>query len=293
MDIAALRTYVHIVEEGSFAAAARRMGISKSMSSKYISDLEASLGVRLLTRSTRSVKPTVLGQEYYEKLKEVLETLSEANEIVRSAAAVAMGRLKITAPVSYSFKVLQPAILEFVEEYPEIQLEYMINDQCVDLVSEGFDAAIRIGDLEDSSMYVRRLASSKVHVVASPDYVKENGAPETPGDLLVHRCLYYTNLRSSGTWPFQQADTITYQKVKPVFSSNNGDIISMTAVAGKGVAFLPDFLVESELKAETLVPLLTDYSLPEMPVSVVYPSRKHVSASLKAFLDFITGFYSR
>lgn len=286
MDTAVLQTYVHIVEDGSFASAARRMGISKSMCSKYISDLEASLGARLLTRSTRSVKPTALGVEYYARVKEILDRLDRANEAVRTTSSHAAGHLKIGSPISYTLRVLTPYMLRFMRDYPDIQLEAVLDDKCADLIGDGYDAVIRIGELDDSSLYVRRLSGSRTHVVAAPSYLADRPAPQTPGDLSAHRCLHYSNMRGSGTWPFQHGNEVIYQKIHPNFTANNGDIIRAAAVAGLGIAFMPEFLVEEELRDGRLVPILTNYSLPEMPISLVYPTRKNMSAALKAFLDF-------
>ncbi|SEM57880.1 DNA-binding transcriptional regulator, LysR family [Gemmobacter aquatilis] len=289
MDTAILQTYVHIVDEGSFAAAARRMGISKSMCSKYISDLETSLGARLLTRSTRSVKPTTLGMEYYGKVKEILDRLQQANETVRSTSSHASGHLKVGAPISYTLRVLQPYLMRFTEDYPDVLLETVLDDSCTDLIGDGFDAAIRIGELDDSSLYVRRLHGSRVYVIASPGYVRDHGVPQKPSDLSNHRCLYYTNMRGSGTWPFQHGNEIVYQKIHPVFSANNGDLIRAAALAGKGIALMPEFMIEEDLRSGALVPLLSDYSLPEIPISLVYPTRKNMTAALRAFLDFTAG----
>lgn len=289
MDTTILQTYLHIVDEGSFAAAARRMGISKSMSSKYIADLETSLGARLLTRSTRSVRPTALGVEYYTKVKDVLYKLEQANEAVRSTSSHIAGPLKIGSPIAYTMKVLQPHIVQFMEDYPDVQLEAVLDDKCSDLIGDGFDAAIRIGDLDDSSLVVRRLHGARIHIVAAPAYLAQHGVPLKPAELAAHRCLHYTNMRGSGTWPFQIGNEITYQKIHPSFSANNGDIIRATAVAGKGLAFMPEFLIEEELRSGQLVPVLADYSLPDVPVNLVYPTRKNMTAALRAFLDFMGG----
>lgn len=288
MDTTVLRAYAFIVEEGSFSAAAQRLGISRSMCSKHINDLEASLGARLLTRSTRSVKPTAIGADYYVKVRRILDLLEEASESVRTETSTATGRLKIGSPVSYTLNALQPHILGFMAAFPSIQLEVVLDDRSSDLIADGFDAVIRAGVLEDTSMLARRLHGSPTHVVASPGYLRDHGVPRRPGDLVSHRTLYYTNLRGSGTWPFQLGADALHQKIHPAFSSNNGDIIRAAAAAGQGVAHLPEFIIGPDLKAGTLVPILTEYEMPELPISVVYPTRKHTSAALQVFLDFVT-----
>ncbi len=288
MDTAILQAYVHIVDEGSFAAASRRMGISKSLASKYIADLEADLGTRLLSRTTRSVRPTEIGTEYYRQVKEILSRLEEANETVRQVSKQARGRLRIGAPIYYTLSVLQPHVTRFVETYPEIQLELVLDDGRNDVIAEGLDAVIRIGELEDSSLLARRLRSASVLVVASPSYLAEHGRPMTPADLAGHRCLYYTNMRGAGTWPFRQNDEIIYQKVQPFFSSNNAEMIRLAALAGTGIAMAVDFMVAEDLEQGKLVQVLPEFTLPELPVSVVYPQSRGMTAAMRAFLDYLS-----
>ncbi|MFP1645800.1 LysR family transcriptional regulator [Pontitalea aquivivens] len=286
METNILRAYALIVEEGTFSAAALRLGISKSMCSKHISDLEQTLGARLLTRSTRSVKPTAIGVEYYAKVRRILDLLDEVNECVKLESATATGKLRIGSPVSYSLRLMQAHILQFLQDYPGIQLESVFDDRKSDLIAEGFDAVIRIGDLEDTSMVARRLDSVKTLVVATPDYLHQHGTPERPGDLASHKVIHYTNMQGAETWPFQKDDELIWQKVHPRFSSNNGEIIRLAALAGHGIAYLPEFLIAEDLQAGTLVPIMTEFRRPDLPVSIIYPSRKNPSAALKAFLDF-------
>ncbi|MDO9526218.1 MAG: LysR family transcriptional regulator [Gemmobacter sp.] len=288
MDTALMQCFVYVVEEGSFSAAANRMGISRSMCSKHISDLEQMLGSRLLTRSTRSVQPTPLGIEYFGKAKSILNQIEEAMDSVRRYSETPTGRLRIAVAVSYSHRALPPLIARFMRTYPDVQLDLVLDDQYRDLVKDGIDAAIRIGDLDDSNLYARRLYSAQMYLVASPDYVTQHGAPSQPSDLAQHRCLYYTNTRGTGTWRFRRGNDVIHQKVHPIFSANTGDMIVAAALAGQGVAPMPDFLIADELASGRLVPLMPDYTMPEIPVSVVYLSRKHQTAALRAFLDMLT-----
>jgi len=283
-----MQCFVLVVEEGSFSAAANRMGISKSMCSKHISDLEELLGSRLLTRSTRSVAPTALGVEYFGKAKSILSQIDEAMKSVRRYSETPSGSLRIAVAVSYSHKVLPPLITKFMRDYPDVQLDLVLDDKYRDLVKEGIDAAIRIGELEGSSLFARRLHGAQMYLVASPDYVARHGAPVQPSDLTRHRCLYYSNTRGAGTWRFIRGDEVVHQKVHPIFSANTGDMIVAAALAGLGVAPLPEFLIAEDLAAGRLVPLMPDYGMPELPVSVVYPSRKHQTAALRAFLEVLS-----
>ena len=282
-----MQSFVAVVEEGSFSAAARRLGLSKSLTSKRISDLEALLGVRLLTRSTRNVSATGAGSEYYQRLKGILGDLDAAHQAVRQQGDRPVGHLKITAPITYTRRVLQPALTRFMREYPEVMLEVVLDDGRRNLVEEGFDVAVVGGPLEDSSLYARRLRGSRVHIVAAPEYLARMGTPQTPADLIHHRILHYTNLRTARSWPFSCGKEIHHQKIEPAFAANNGDIIHATAVDGFGIAFLPEFLIEDELASGALVPVLVPFTLPELPIHLVYPHRKHASAALRAFLDLI------
>ncbi|MBY6090317.1 LysR family transcriptional regulator [Maritimibacter alkaliphilus] len=286
MDTVALQAYALIIEEGSFSAAARRLGISKSMCSKHISDIEARLGARLLTRSTRSVRPTAIGLDYYGKVRRILDLMAEADESVKAEVNTASGRLKIGAPLSYTNAVLQPHILRFCRNYPAIQLEMVLDDGIVDLIGQGYDAAIRVGELEDSALHARRIDSVSTFIVGAPAYLQEYGMPERPGDLAQHRALHYTNMRGAGTWPFRLGREVQHQKVHPAFMTNNGEMIRAAAVAGMGLAFMPEFLIRKDVEEGRLVSVLTEYEMPELPVNIVYPSRRNASAALRVLLDF-------
>lgn len=289
METAVLRTFLHIVDGGSFAEAARRMGISKSLCSKYISDLEASLGARLLTRSTRSVKPTAVGLDYSARVREILTQLDAATEAVRAISAQPSGPLKVGAPIFYTLRVLQPHMLRFIEQHPEIQLEAVLDDERADLVGDSFDAVIRIGDLDDSGLFARHLHDVRLMLVASPGYLAAHGVPVKPSDLSDHRSIYYTNLRGSGTWPFRRGNEVIHQKIVPVFQTNNGEMVRAAAMDGKGIAMMPVFMIDEELRDGRLVPILTDFFLPEIPVNLIYPSRRHMTAALRAFMEFMSG----
>ncbi|CAM3330012.1 LysR family transcriptional regulator [Paracoccus nototheniae] len=287
MDIKVLRIFVAIIDEGSFAAAARRIGISKSMCSKMISDLEADLGTRLLTRTTRAVTPTAAGLSFHASVSDVLSRLDSATEGIRTAAARPSGPLKVGAPVQYTLKVFQPHLMRFMEEYPDIQLDLVLDDSRSDLTRDGFDAVIRVGKLEDSSLHARHLQDACILLVASPEYIARHGQPRNPGELRDHQCLHYTNLPGSGTWPLRQGDEVIYQRITPIFSSNNGELLRALAVSGKGIALAPKFQVADDLAAGRLVPVMTDHALPGVPVNIVFSSRKLVTAALAAFLDFV------
>ncbi|MDZ5699787.1 LysR family transcriptional regulator [Chelativorans sp. M5D2P16] len=293
MQTTVLKSFLVVVEEESFSAAAKRLGISKSVCSKYISGLEAELGVRLLTRSTRSVRPTALGRQYFEKVRTILAELEAANDSVRDQSGKVGGQLKIGTPITYTLCTLRPLVLRFMKEYPDVRLELVLDDRHHDLIGQGFDAAISIGELDNSSLIARRLHGSRLQVVASPDYLAARGVPEHPRDLARHRSLYYTNVSGAETWTFHAGSGVIHQKIAPVFSSNNGDMIRSAALDGLGVSSLPEFLVADDLREGRLVRLLAGYEQPELPISLVYPSRKLATAALNAFLETIQRSYGR
>lgn len=287
LDIKALRAFAAVVEEGSFTAAAQRIVMSKSMCSKIIADLESFLGARLLTRTTRAVTPTAAGMSFYTEVGGILARLDAATEAVRSTTLHASGPLKLGAPVQYMLNVFEPHLLRFMTEYPDVQLDVVLEDARTDLTRDGYDAVLRIGLLEDSNLHARHLHDTPILLVASPDYIQARGNPGHPSDLRHHLCLHYTNLRGAGTWPLRQGTEVIYQKITPAFSSNNNELLRRLAIAGKGIALTPRFQVADDLEAGRLVAVMPDYGLPGAPVHVLYSSRKNVSAALSAFLDFV------
>lgn len=289
MDISVFRTFVSVVDEGSFAAAAGRMGISRSLCSKHVADLEADLGVRLLVRTTRKVTPTAAGLSYSRDLRDILARLDAATETVKAATASRSGALKIGSPIFYTLKVLQPHLLDFMERYRGIQLQVVLDDGTSDIVGDGFDAVIRIGNLADSTLHARRLHAVRILLVASPDYLARAGRPERPADLLRHACLHYTNLPGNLTWPLRRGSRTIRQPVRPSFSSNNTELLHSMALNGRGLALLPEFIVGDDIAAGRLSVLMTDYALPDLPVNLVYPSGKLMTGAMRSFLDFAAG----
>ena len=274
MDISVFRTFVSVVDEGSFSTAALRMGISRSLCSKHVADLEAHLGVRLLTRTTRKVTPTPLGLSYSRDLREVLARLDAATESVKAASGNLSGTLKIGSPIFYTLKVLQPHLLDFMERHRDVQLQIVLDDGASDIIGDGFDAVIRIGNLKDSTLYARKLHTVRI------------GRPELPAYLLRHDCLHYTNLPGNLTWPLRRGSRTIRQPVRPSFFSNNTELLHSMAVNGRGLALLPEFIIRDDVEAGRLVILMPEYALPDLPVSLVYPSGKLLTGAMRSFLDF-------
>lgn len=288
MDTNVFRTFVSVVDEGSFAAAAGRMGISRSLCSKHVADLEAHLGVRLLVRTTRKVTPTPTGLSYSRDLRDILARLDAATEAAKATTNPA-GALKIGSPIFYTLKVLQPHLLDFMEQYRNIRLQVVLDDGTSDIVRDGFDAVIRIGNLQDSTLHSRRLHSARILLVASPDYLARAGRPERPSDLLRHDCLHFTNLPGNQTWPLRRGGRTIHQPVRPSFSSNNTELLRSMALNGKGLALVPEFIARDDVATGRLSVLMTDYVLPDLPVNLVYPSGKLLTGAMRSFLDFMAG----
>ncbi|MEO0035871.1 MAG: hypothetical protein RLZZ501_1894, partial [Pseudomonadota bacterium] len=271
--LAALTAFAAVAEAGSFAAAARRLGRSTSRLSRQVAELEAALGSRLLHRTTRALTLTEAGRSYHEQVARILAELDAADLSVGRLQAAPRGRLRVAAPMSFGVLHLAPALPAFLDRYPEIDLDMAMNDRFVDLVEEGFDLAVRIGRLADSSLVARRLAPLRRVLCASPAFLAAHGTPRTPDDLARLPCLGYSNLLPQEDWSF--ADPVSGRpwpvRIKARLRVNNGDALRLAALAGVGLAPLPSFLVGPDLAAGTLVPLLDPYLRQEGAIHAVYP----------------------
>jgi DNA-binding transcriptional LysR family regulator len=283
-----MAVFAKVVDTASFAEAARHFGMSPAMVSKHVRTLEERLGVRLLNRTTRRVGATEVGQNYYERCLRILSELDDAERAAGDAQAAPRGLLRVTAPVSFSFRHLAPAIADYLSAYPDVSIDLNLNDHYVDLVAERFDVAIRVGHLADSSLMSRKLCSVAMMVCASPAYLEKNGAPREPGDLTKHNCLIYTYATQQTAWRFADRNGEEYVvRVNGRFLANNGDALRALAVKGAGLVFAPDFIVEDDLQAGRLVRLLPEFATGETPVHAVYPHSKFLSAKTRTFIDFL------
>lgn len=285
--LTALRAFVLVVETGSFSAAARRLPLSKSMVSRLVAALETDLGVRLLQRTTRSVTPTEAGRAYVERCQRILADLEEADQLVSQLQMVPKGILRISAPMSFGIRHLTPALPPFFHRYPDVQIDLSMSDRVVDLVEEGFDMAVRIGRLADSSLVARRLCGIRMCVCASPAYLDKHGTPHRPEDLAAHECLMSAALVATG-WRLLGADgKVATMPVGGRFHVNNGDANRAMAVAGCGIAYLPTFFVGDDLRAGTLVRLLDEFMPQDAAMHAVYPHGRHLSPKVRAFVDYL------
>ncbi|MBF0169154.1 MAG: LysR family transcriptional regulator [Alphaproteobacteria bacterium] len=285
--LACLRSFLRIAETRSFSEAARHLRLSKSLISRQISALEAELGVVLISRTTRRLSLTEAGLSYAERCSRVLADLDDADLAVSRLQVVPRGRLKVTAPMSFGTLHLSPALSSFIERYPEIEIDLALNDRYVDLIEEGFDLALRIGRLEDSSLIAKRLCPIRRVVCASPSYLESHGIPQIPADLLAHHCLSHSELGPS-QWRFcgLKGTTVTIDVKGPV-RVNNGEAMRHLALAGVGLVYLPSFFVGPDIRKGRLTPVLEAHSPQDAALFALYPHTRHLSPKVRAFVDFL------
>ena len=283
-----LLAFARVVEAGSFARAADRLDLSVSAVSRHVSDLEAHLGVRLLNRTTRRLSLTETGQTFYERCVQLLADLDEAEEAVTASAVVPRGTLRMTASISFGAGYLAPAIAEFQRRHPQLRFDIELSDRVVDLVDERIDLAIRIGDIGSQALIGRRIGTTQMVCCASPAYLARHGAPHTPADLAHHACLTYEYSSDGNVWRFKDAAGGQHDvKVTGLANSNNGAMLAALAVEGVGVTLEPDFIIAADVRAGRLVRLLRDHVPPTISINATYPSRRHLSAKVRAFIDFL------
>ncbi len=286
--LAAIEAFVRVAEAQSFSQAARRLRSSKSAVSRNVGALEFELGVRLFHRTTRSLTLTEAGRGYFERATRILADLEEANLAVSQLQSAPRGRLRVSAPMSFGFLHLAPALPDFLARYPEVAVDLAMNDRFVDLIDEGFDVAVRIGAMEDSSLIARKVAPIRRVVCASAAYFNSRGLPLSPDDLKGHDCLLNSNIASSQEWQFTALDGKSWPvEVKGRLSANNGDALRAAALKGLGIVNLPTFIVGGDLQAGALVTALDKFITQDMALSAVYPHSRHLSPKVRAFVDFL------
>jgi DNA-binding transcriptional LysR family regulator len=283
----AMEMFVRIVETGSFSAVAREMGTTQPTISKQLTGLEKRLKTRLLNRSTRRLSLTEPGADYYERCKRIIGEVRDAEGTVGLLQASLVGTLHINSSIALGQMFLTPAVLKFQQLHPGMTVELSLIDRFIDLVAEGVDVAIRIGRLADSSLVARRLGQSRRLIVATPDYLAKHGTPKTPQDLQDHNCLLYSYLSTGNEWPFQGPDGEIRVKVSGNFKSNNGHALRDALMAGIGIATTPDWLAHDRLAAGEIVAILPEFTPPPFDINAVYSSNRHVSAKVRAFIDFL------
>ncbi len=281
------KVFLTVASDGSFAAAADRLELSRAVVSKHVKYLEERVGSRLLDRTTRRVALTELGRAFYERAQRALGELDEAMLEAGQATVVPRGKIRITSALSFGLRHLSHAISEFLGRYPEVSIELELSDRFIDIGEEGFDLAIRIGTLEQSSLIARKLATTRLVVCASTDYLKQRGAPKAPQQLREHNCLTYSYNPRPNIWAFKRGGQEETVRVEGCVQVNNGDLLQQLALDGHGVVLLPTFLVGADLEAGRLVHVLADYDAGELGIYAAYTNRKFMPAKVRSFLDFL------
>jgi len=285
----AMRVFVQVVDEGSFSKAAPRVGITQSSASRYISKLEAELGVQLLQRSTRKLNLTEAGQIYYERSLQIIHDMEETNLAVRRLNAVPGGILRVTAPSVFGRCYIAPYLNEFYELYPEIVIGLSLSDTVDDVIGAGFDLAIRFGNLKDTSLIAKRLASSRSIVCAHPEYLKRNNTPQTPADLANHNCLIFRTTPGTNTWHFKSDGNTFAVEVSGSLYADSGETLQAAAAAALGVVQLPSWVVAPEIENKNLVPILEKFDLipNSTPIHAVFAHKLHLAPKVTVFMDFL------
>jgi DNA-binding transcriptional LysR family regulator len=284
----AFEVFATVVGQGSFTRAADKLETSPANVTRYVNELEASLGARLLNRTSRRLSVTETGKTLYDRALSILEEVAEAEAIASSAAMQPRGRLRINAPLSFGILHLAPLWPRFMARYPEIELEISLVDRLVDLVDEGYDLAVRISRGGSPALVSRKLATAHHMICASPDYIARHGAPQMPQDIGRYACIAYTNSVSVDEWQlFDDAGKVHAVPVPNVLQTNNGDTARAAALAGLGIILQPTFLIGEDVRRGRLVRLLPNYRAHDIDVLAVYPSRRHVSAKVRVMVDFL------
>ncbi len=282
-----MKVFEKVAKHNSFSAAAVDMGLSKAMVSKHIANLESALDVLLLNRTTRRLSLTESGAAYLERVKHILAYIEETELAVSSLSSEPRGTLKLSAPTSFGSFHLARAIGGYNQIYPDVHIEMLLTERLHDLVEDGIDLAIHVGHLDDSSLIARRLASARMVVCGSPNYFEKYGQPQTPQDLIEHKCLIYTPRVPTNEWSFKKDDQQFTVRVAGDIRSNIGDALRVAAMQDSGLIQLPTYMTGLDIKAGRLQAVLEDYEPRESPINALYLHRKHLSAKVRTFVDYL------
>ncbi len=285
MDLNEILVFTKVVQAGSFIGASRALDMPKSTVSRKVSELEERLGARLLQRTTRKLSLTDVGHAYYRHCARVVDEVKEADLVVARMQEMPCGLLRVTMPLSFGY--LGPIVASFLKRNPEVKIEMVCTDRVVRLVEEGFDVAVRAGRLTDSTLIARHLGVLRSYVVASPAFLKKNGTPKTPEDLKLFDCIAFGAGADRTTWRLRSGDRTVSVTVRARFVVNDHDFLHEAALCGLAVAMLPVSRCVEDLRSRRLRKILGDWCSPEVPIHAVYPSARHLSSKVKAFLDHL------
>ena len=283
-----MEAFATVVDQGGFTDAAKKMGISKSAVSKHVSSLETRLGARLLNRTTRRVSPTEIGLAYYDRARRVLNDAGEADALVTAMQSAPSGMLRVSVATDFGVNHLSPILCDFLHAFPDITVNMVLNNRYVELISEGFDMAIRVGELEDSSLRARKLTETTKRMIASPAYFEKYGRPQRIDDLNDHKLLHYSNQAAGNVWKIT-APSGEQRQVRTAgwLTVNDGQSLLNAAIGGLGIAYLPSFLYADAMRQG----LLED-AIPELPEEIqgiyaIYPPGRYTQPKVRAFIDFL------
>jgi DNA-binding transcriptional LysR family regulator len=283
-----MRAFTRVVEMSGFAAAARSMGLSRSVVNKAVINLENELGTQLLTRSTRRVAPTETGLAFYDRCVQILADLDEAIASVTALQEEPTGNLRLNAPMTFGTQHLASVVADFMANYPDVHIELVLNDRFVDPIEEGFDLTLRIAEpMYSTSLITREIVPARRVLCASSAYLDEYGEPESPRELKIHRCLQYGYSGTVTQWRLGGPDGEQSYPINCLMWSNNGEVLKSAALRGQGIALLPTFIVGRELQDGTLRSLLCDYQPRALVVSAMYPRHRHLSAKVRLFVEML------
>ncbi|PHP67266.1 LysR family transcriptional regulator [Zhengella mangrovi] len=289
-----MRAFIDVVDAEGFSAAARKIGRSKALLSKYVRELEDELGVLLLNRTTRQFSLTEAGHAYFKRASEIVRDIDGLQESMRESSGDVKGRIRLTAPRSFADAAIGQVLIDFVKDHPDIKLDIHLDDRFVDLVEEGFDLAIRISRLENSSLIARKISDFQVKLCATPAVIERHGRPETPHDMAKLPCISDTNGRWLTNWPFQTpaGDTITVPVSGPL-EVNSPAVARAACLADLGFALIPDFVVDEDIRAGRLVSLLEDWVHKDSGMFAVYPHRRYLPVKVRVFVDYLAAWFKQ
>jgi len=288
-----MEAFATVVDQGGFTDAAKKMGISKSAVSKHISSLEARLGARLLNRTTRRVSPTEIGLAYYDRACRVLSDAGEADALVASMQSAPAGLLRLSVATDFGVNHLSPILGDFLQQFPDITVNMVLNNRYVELISEGFDMAIRMGDLEDSSLRARKLTETQMRMIAAPSYFEKHGRPTRLDDLNSHKLLHYSNQASGNAWKIT-APSGEERQIRSAgwLSVNDGQSLLNACIAGLGIAYLPSFLYANAMEQVQVVDVMPDLPIERTGIYAVYPPGRFTQPKVRAFIDFLVAHFN-
>ena len=282
-----MRVFSTVVEAGSFVAAAESLGMSKAAVSRYVSELEQRLGVRLIHRTTRKLSLTPEGEVFLARCQDILSSIDASEAEISTRSVTVSGLLKVSVPVSFGIRHMAPLWHEFLDKYPQVSLDVQLADRVIDLVDEGLDLAVRIARLPDSSLISRQIASTRLVLCAAPNYLERKGIPKHPSELVEHDVVSYSLLATGDQWHFEGPEGPISVKVRPRMWSNNGDSCIAACVQGAGIQLQPTFLIEQELRRGALIEILPQFRAANLGIYVVYPTRKFVLPKVRALVEFL------